>query len=292
VKRNKSSQTGIGIALCRASESRRPEIERICHDPYAHHFLPLSFHVVARIPFLINYIHQKRRRRSPGILEAIVSRVRYMDDFLLEYIADGLEQFVSPGAGFDTRPYRMDALKVNVRVFEVNHPATQTVKKKKLIKIFGVLPAHVTFVPVHFNTQDLGQRSMGNGFDRTLKTLFIWEGVVMYLTPETVDKTLAFVRDCSLHGNTIIFDYIPSSAVSGFGAPKERKELKRDVEKKGEALIFAFEPQAVEAYLRKRGFDRVVNINAQDLQTRYFTDPNAGRKISRVLNFVSARVKG
>jgi O-methyltransferase involved in polyketide biosynthesis len=114
----------------------------------------------------------------------------------------------------------------------------------------------------------------------------------MSLTPETVDKTLAFVRDCSLHGNAIIFDYIPSSAVSGFGAPKERKELKRDVEKKGEALIFAIEPQAVEAYLRKRGFDRVVNINAQDLQTRYFTGPNAGRKISRVLNFVSARVKG
>jgi len=292
VKRNRSSRTAIGIAACRARESMRPENERICYDPFARYFLPLPYHIVSRIPFLINYLRKKRRLRSPGILEAIVTRVRYMDDFLLACIDDGLEQFVSLGAGFDTRPYPMEALKTGLKVFEVDHPATQKMKMKKLTKIYGVSPTHVRYVPVYFNSQDLGEQLMKKGFDPTLKTLFIWEGVIMYLKPESVDKTLAFMRNYSKPGSAVIFDYIPSSAVNGSKAPKEGKQLKRDVKRKGEELVFAIEPQDVEAYLLKRGFDHIVNVNARDLHARYFKGRSARRSISSVLNFVSARVKG
>ncbi|MCP4023535.1 MAG: SAM-dependent methyltransferase, partial [Desulfobacteraceae bacterium] len=123
MKTFKSSKTAIGIAACRAREFTRPENERICSDPYARYFLPWSYHIVRRIPFLINYIRKKGEQRSPGIIEAIVVRTRHMDDYLLKCLGNGLEQFVNLGAGFDTRAYRIDALKADIKVFEVDHPA-------------------------------------------------------------------------------------------------------------------------------------------------------------------------
>lgn len=246
MKHNKLSRTAVGIALCRAGESEKPESERICYDPYAKYFLPWFFSVFRRIPFFIKYRRKKWRKRSPGMLEAVVARVRYMDDFLLDCIDNGLEQFVSLGAGFDTRPYRIDGLKSGIRIFEVDHPATQKVKMKKLKKILGAIPGHVKFVSVRFNSQDLGERLMAEGYDKTLKTLFIWEGVVMYLTPEAVDKTLSFVKNNSGSGSSIIFDYIPDSVVKGPDATTEGKILKENVQQKGEKLIFTIEPEDVE----------------------------------------------
>ncbi|MCP3899294.1 MAG: class I SAM-dependent methyltransferase [Desulfobacteraceae bacterium] len=292
MKFNKSSRTATGIAICRARESARPENARICYDPYARHFIPLSFKIIVSIPFLRDYLRQKRQKRSPGILEAIVARVRYMDDYLLNCIDQGLEQFVSLGAGYDTRPYRIDGLKNNIRIFEVDHPATQQVKKNKIKKIFGSLPAHVKFVPVRFNSQNLGEELLNNGYDRTLKTLFVWEGVAMYLTPEAVDNTLSFIMNNSAPSSSIIFDYIPLSTVEGPNAPREGKVLKKEVAKKGEELIFAIEPEDIKKFLVDRGFENIETLNAQDLRKRYFKGINANRKISRVLNFVHATVKG
>ncbi len=292
MKLNKSSRTAIGIALCRAGESEKPENERICYDPYARYFLPWYFHVLRRVPFWVKYRRKKWQKRSPGMLEAVVARVRYIDDFLLACIDNGLEQLVILGAGFDTRPYRIDALKLGVSIFEVDHPATQKVKKRKLKKILGPLPGHVRFVSVQFNSQNLGERLKNKGYDKTLKTLFIWEGVVMYLTPEAVDNTLGFIRKNSGSGSWIVFDYIPASVVEGADAPVEGRVLKKDVAQKGEKLMFAIEPDSIEEFLLRRGFINIKNLNAQDLRDRYFKGVNTDRKISRVLNFVHAMVGG
>ncbi|MCP4719619.1 MAG: class I SAM-dependent methyltransferase [Desulfobacteraceae bacterium] len=292
MKHDKSSRTAMGIAACRAGESAKPENERICYDPYAGYFLPWYFHAFRRIPFVLSHRRKIWRKRSPGMLEAIVARVKYMDDFLLKCIDNGLEQLVSLGAGFDTRPYRIDALKSGIQIFEVDHPATQKVKKKKLKKIFGSVPGHVKFVSVRFNSQVLGERLRDKGYDKSLKSLFIWEGVVMYLTPQAVDNTLSFVRKNSGPGSWIVFDYIPDSVVSGPDAPVEGRFLKKNVKQKGEKLVFAVEPYQIEKFLLNRGFINIVNLNAQDLRTRYFKGGNSNRKISRVLNFVHAVVKG
>ena len=82
----------------------------------------------------------------------------YIDDRLQQHLGDGLEQLVILGAGYDSRAYRFEELKKGIKVFEVDHPATQAVKKEKLQEIFQLLPDHVTYVPVDFhneNFQDL-----------------------------------------------------------------------------------------------------------------------------------------
>ena len=88
------------------------------------------------------------------------------------------------GAGLDARAYRFEELK-SIKVFEVDHPASQASKIEKVRRVFGELPAHVTYVAVDFNTQTLEKRLPECGYDETRRTLFIWQGVTQYLTPDS-----------------------------------------------------------------------------------------------------------
>ena len=67
------------------------------------------------------------------------------------------------------------------------------------------------YVPVDFETENLGERLVIQGYDRSLKTLFLMEGLVMYIPPEAIDETLSFIVKNSGKGSTILFDYYPES---------------------------------------------------------------------------------
>jgi len=130
MRKRQSSLSASGIAIIRALESIKPEGERICYDPYARQFAnPWLF-------YFANYFIDAgyAQKRGPGVMEFLVARARYMDDYLQIYMDDGLEQLVILGAGFDPRAYRFEKLKGQVKVFEVDHPATQRVKLEKLKK--------------------------------------------------------------------------------------------------------------------------------------------------------------
>ena len=92
-------------------------------------------------------------------------RERHIDEYLKTCLAHGVQQVVILGAGYDARAYRFDEFKRGVKVFEVDHPATQQAKLKKLAKIFGGVPQYVTYVPIDFNTQTLEQRLRECGYD-------------------------------------------------------------------------------------------------------------------------------
>ena len=210
MKANRASATAEGIALARAIESQKPADERICYDPFARQFVSALYWNVFRFFVSIGYAE----RRGPGTMGFLVARERYIDDYLQACLDEGLEQLVILGAGYDSRAYRFDQLK-NGRVFEVDHPATQLAKIAKLERILGTLPAYVVFVPIDFETQTLERRLAESGYDNHKKTLFIWQGVTQYLTPEAVDSTLAFVANHSGQGSSIIFDYMYTSLLDG-----------------------------------------------------------------------------
>ena len=202
MNRKGSSKMAEMIALHRVAESRKPEGERICYDPYAVHFVdPEVLAFAASNPDKTKEMSEYYERLFPGLANSIRARVRYFDDFVRTSIDEGLEQLVILGAGYDTRAYRIEGLKGKVKVFEVDHPDTQSVKIEKVKEIFGFLPDHVIYVPVDFETENLGERLIVQGFDRSLKTLFLTEGLVMYIPPEAVDETLSFIAKNSGKGS-------------------------------------------------------------------------------------------
>ena len=119
-------------------------------------------------------------------------RTCYFDEYIEANAAD-CAQLVILGAGFDSRCYRLEL--ASMRCFELDVPTTQGEKREALAEA-GVDASHVTFVPVDFALEDWFEKLKGAGFDPSLPTLFLWEGVTYYLTDAVVQATFARIASC------------------------------------------------------------------------------------------------
>jgi methyltransferase (TIGR00027 family) len=292
----KASLTAEVAAATRAVESAKPEGERLCYDPHAHYFI--NAHRDASILDFWRGFFAAIDRDFPGLATEMVLRNRYIDDYVRERIGDGIRQLVVLGAGFDSRAHRIDGLKGKVQVFEVDHPATQKVKMERLKEIPGYLAHHVVYVPIDFHKEKLDQRLFERGYDKDLKTLFIWEGVTPYLTAEAVDETLAFVANNSPGGSSIIFNYSVEPVGDGPSDPdlsgwtlKKRHEWLENQALVGEPFTFGIPEGGVEDFLGKRGFCQIVNVTCKDMRNAFATGSNSERKLTPWLATVHATVK-
>lgn len=276
MRKNQSSMSALGIAIVRGIESGKPEGQRICYDPYARQFINPVLYKLVRFFDRIGY----GELRGPGVMGFLVVRERHIDEYLKRCLAEGLEQLVILGAGFDARAYRFEELKRDVRVFEVDHPASQATKLEKLEQIFGSRPAHVTFVPIDFNTQRLDQRLFESGYDEKRKTLFIWQGVTQYLTPAAVDATLAFIAEHSGAGSAVIFDYMYPSLLDGTIKRGEVANMRNKRWASGEMMTFGIPEGSVKEFLEQRGFTQVLNADHTFLHDTYFTGENVKRTVA------------
>lgn len=284
------SKTAERVAILRAGESMKPEAERICFDPYAIHFIsPGILEWAANNPEEVRAMHERTERLVPGLDNSIIARVRYFDDFVKRSMDEGMEQLVILGAGYDSRPYRIDALK-KIRTFEVDHPATQAAKMEKIRKIFGLLPDHVVYVPADLAEDSLGQKLAEKGYDRSLKTLFIMEGLLMYLTPGTVDEILSFIVENSGKGSAIIFDYYIQSVVDGSCELEAGKNIHNQLVQLGEPLKFGIKEGTVETFLKALGFFHVHNVASEDLKRAYFHEANENRAVCSLHSIAHAMI--
>ncbi len=290
MKEGKPSATAEGNAALRAAEWLRPEDERVCYDQFARRFLGLRFGVIVRSRLLTRIALWYAERILPGAADSLAARTRYIDDYLKQCIADGIEQLVILGAGYDSRAYRFDELKGKVRVFEVDHPDTQRAKIQKVKRIFGSLPSHVTYVGLDLDEKKLGEGLLEAGYRTDKKTLFIWEGVTVYLTPEAVDETLAFVAGNSGKGSSIIFDYAFQFALDATSDSEEAKKWRKAYERRGEPPKFALKEDEVEEFLSKRGFYQVKSVSMESLENTYFRSKGITRKVTRLGGMVHADV--
>lgn len=271
------------MAVIRSLESKKPAGKRICYDPFAQKKVGPGYYL------LESAFNAYAEWRSPGLIGFVVSRTRYIDDYLEKCLDSATKQVIILGAGLDSRAYRFAILKGPVKVFEVDQPATQTAKIDRVKKIFHEIPKHVTFIPLDFNEETL-EKLVKCGYNRLLKTLFIWEGVIPYLHSEAVDAILAWVRSNSAQGSSIIFDFIHASALSGEHLREEVKLSQWSHRITGEGLIFGIEKDQIVGFMTQRGFTSVVNACAEDFKRLYFMGPNQNRPVADIYSIVHATV--
>lgn len=278
------------VAVIRACESMKPDNERICCDPYAIHFLdPGTRQALLQNAPEFRYILEQIENQLPGISGAIVARVRCFDEIALQSANAGYGQIVILGAGYDSRSYRMDALKT-LRVFEVDHPDTIRVKMETIKKIFGTLPPQVTYVPANLEDCGLERILADSGYDPSKRTLFLMEGLVMYLSPESVDRVLSFIVNNSPAGSSVLFDYCPDDDGTGSGAGwNSVRSASAFAGRQGEPLRSCVKG-SIREFMAKRGFAEIRNITGSDLREAYFTGKNSGRTISELYSIASASV--
>jgi methyltransferase (TIGR00027 family) len=267
-----ASRTAEQNALFRALESLRPAGRRIFEDPLARSFLTPPLSLVSRLavvpglqellPWIIDY-------RWPGVRSSVVARTRLIDDAIAASLGR-IEQLVILGAGFDSRAYRMPGLR-RIAVFEVDHPDTQTTKRRVLGRVLSTPPEHVRFVAIDFQKRDLASAMAEAGYRESARTFILWEGVTNYLTEAAVDATLRWCSRASL-GSFVLFTYVHRDVLTRPHVFVGTKNLFASLEKAGERLTFGLEPTELPEFLAERGLSLESDVGAAEYRERYFGD--------------------
>ena len=202
---------------------------------------------------------------------AIHVRTRYIDAVVEEALMAGATQIVVFGAGMDSRAYRFAGVGSGVRAYELDLPQTQQYKKQRVTELLGSLPVNVTYMPIDFARQDLAEVLTHGGYDAGKKTVFVWEGVTMYIPETAVDATLRFVATHASSGSRMVFDGFPESRIKN--PSPEAKELNTRVAASGEPFVFGF-PEDRGSFVAQRGLVVLSDVSMGDIAPRYLPTDN------------------
>jgi methyltransferase (TIGR00027 family) len=244
------SRTALGAAAHRAAH-QVIERGRIFRDPLALRILGAAA--------------EEAVRRGEGDPDGrklrlfIAIRSRFAEDALEAAVARGVRQLVVLGAGLDTYAYRTA---LDLRMFEVDHPATQAWKRQMLAEAAIDVPPALTFAPIDFERETLADGLAAAGFDPAQQTFFTWLGVVPYLTEQAVFSTLGFIAGLA-GGAHVVFDY---------GNPKgpAHDALAERVAAAGEPFHCYLETEALHARLRALGFREIEDLGPASIIERFF----------------------
>jgi methyltransferase (TIGR00027 family) len=269
-----ASKTALSVALRRAA-----------HQIYDS---PVIFNDPLAVPILgSEYVEQIRRTPvrpdrpfSTALRAFLVARSRYAEDNLERAVENGVRQYVVLGAGLDTFAYRNPY--TQLRVFEVDHPATQQWKRELLKRNHIAIPESLNYTSVDFEIHSLAEQLHGAGFDRTSPAFFAWLGVVPYLTLAAFRATLSFISGQPA-GSGIALDYGQPREVL---TPLERlmhDSLASRVEKASEPFQLFFTPPQIAAEFSR--FRALEDLGAAEINARYF----AGRTDQLALRGAAGR---
>lgn len=238
MREGEPSRTAWGAAVHRA-------VHQVLDDPVLFED-PLAFAILTtdRDVVLAGAPARSRLRRF------IALRHRLAEETLAAASARGTRQVVVLGAGLDTIAYRHREL----TVFEVDHPATQAWKRERLAE--AGIPEAATYVGVDFESEDLLARLVEEGYDAATPSVFVWLGVVPYLTRAAVAATLRAVG--SLPGAEIVLDHAGTERDAD--AAERHRRLAERVAAIGEELIEAWSPGEMAALLEASGFTEVEEL--------------------------------
>lgn len=270
---NRSSITASLVAFVRAVYTAAPPALNVAPDPVARALLPTPLRQAAvlleRSPAAGALLRPMLRIASAGLFDHVALRTAAIDDALRAKLGAGVRQLVLLGAGLDARPYRLPDL-AGVRVFEVDHPATQRFKRAR---VAGLVPCarEVRYVPVDFERDSLAGELAAAGHDAAQLTFWIWEGVTMYLHPAAIDATLAQIATRSAPGSIIAVTYATPELLRTLGmGPVLSRATRLAARAVGEPLRGLMSSDEFAARLRSAGFEVRSDTSAVDWAPRYW----------------------
>jgi len=203
-------------------------------------------------------------------------RSRYAEDELRCAVERGVRQYVVLGAGLDTFAWRNPW--PELRVFEVDFPATQHWKKQRVANAGMELPEALTFAPVDFESQTLADGLRTAGFREDQPACFSWLGVTMYLTVEAFASTMRFIGLLPT-GSGVTFDYAVERSELSFMERMAMDHLSKKVAALGEPFQLFFRPRELADRLRGFGFREIEDMGREELNERYFGNREDGLRV-------------
>ena len=204
------------------------------------------------------------------IIAQSVARARYAEDELNKS-AFRVRQYVVIGAGMDSFALRRSDLSESLRVYEIDHPATQQTKRERLSGLGVALPANLEFVPANLESESVAAALARSSYSHSEQSFFSWMGTTPYLTKEAVFATLASVSSCAAPGSHLIFDHLLPDDMLGRQDVELRDRGNRLLKFIGEPLITALDPRTLGNELAALGFDLLESLSPAEQKTRYFS---------------------
>jgi methyltransferase (TIGR00027 family) len=269
MQEGKSSRTAERVAMRRAAHQLYDDPPLVFTDPLALRILPEE----ARAELRAREEMERMQPFARGMRAFMAARSRFAEDALERAFAAGVRQYVVLGAGLDT--YAARSPHEDLRVFEVDHPATQAWKRHRLQESGIHLADTVTFVPVDFEHERLMDRLVASGFDANAPAFGSWLGVLPYLTREAAEGTLRALGRLPQRSG-VAFDYAVEGASLSSQQQAAFDSLAERVARAGEPFRLAFMPADLRELLAECGFARVEDLDGEAIHARYFAERSDG----------------
>lgn len=263
-----ASRTALATSLMRAIHTRA-DPHPILDDPWGDRLVPAATWAA---------IYQLARTRNPSLPETddesiirstvdtalrdsaaypnVIVRSRYAEDALHRAVARGVRQYVLIGAGFDSYALRAPPDATEVVVIEIDHPATQSLKRQCITRSGAASPGRVHFVPSDLSTEDLSSVLRNSPLRASEPAFFSWLGVTMYLDREANFKTLRALASTAAPGSELVFTYLDHAFFDeqDRGASSRAHALRKAVAALGEPFVCGFDPAALRDDLAQLGY--------------------------------------
>ncbi|MGA8088367.1 MAG: SAM-dependent methyltransferase [Terracidiphilus sp.] len=258
MKPNEPSRTALMIARQRAAHQLLDH-GSILDDPFAMKILGEDEKEVLQFA-------NKHPLASIGRLFT-AARSRIAEDALSGAVERGVRQFVILGAGLDTFALRNPHRARDIRIYEIDHPATQAGKLQRLAEAQITLPPWLVLVPVDFERDEVGEKLAAAGFLENAPAFFTWLGVVPYLTKDAIVRTLDYMS--SIPNSEVVFDYMEPPEAFSEELRQIEKARAEQLDKIGERSCSRFEPAGIAAILRSHGFSATKDIDFHQIASRF-----------------------
>ena len=275
------SRTALATSLMRATHSRRDPFPLI-DDSWGDRLIPkserdrFSERILSRMDadarvaalsepdsILDNYF------LANITYSGVIIRSRYAEDALKAATKRGTRQYVLIGAGCDSCALRRPARSQELEIFEIDHPATQALKIKRIRECGITLPASVHFIAADLASETLASALARSPFRRDEPAFFSWLGVTVYLTREANMATLRAVATCGAPGSELVFTYVDQIEFAEGGRRAPDHPNAQAVARLGEPFVSGFDPLQLANDLKSAGLELVEDLNGHQMAERY-----------------------
>lgn len=270
-----ASRTALTTALMRARHTRL-DVNPLIDDPWGDVLVPAVVREIIGARLTAD-------RPAPADMDNLIDdwlgahtaypnviiRTRYTEDCLRTAIESGTSQYVLLGAGFDSFSLRRPPYAEAIDIYEVDHPATQTLKRERIAESGAVLSSKVHMVAIDFAQEDLATALARSPYQPKARTFFSWLGVTNYLTYKANMATFRAVALCSPPGSEITFTYVDNRIYEPQYQTVAFRELQAEVAAIGEPFQSGFDPATLDDELRAVGLTLVEDLNGDTILARY-----------------------
>jgi len=272
MKEEKISVTALGVAVARAydNKSRFP----ILGDSYAQMLLYSPWDTIVKNRFLRRLVIGRFfNRLFPGIVGLTCARSRYVEERLRRKASVGPIQYVILGAGLDSFLLRQGELTDRIKIFEIDLPATQNFKLRKLRDMNLTVPDNAFFISSDFIKDDIAETLAAcPDYSKDEPGLFGFLGMTPYLKKELIFKIIKTLGAFCPAGSEFIFDYVEEGMVTGKSRYRGAERLKKSTARRGEPMITGFNPDVLPSELKDAGLELIENVSPCEQNRRYFTE--------------------